>query len=53
MLESVQDLKQRVRETDLSVDTNQGVQQIIENELSKWLESYEDKKEMNMHDCYG
>lgn len=48
----VLELKKRVEAADLSVN-NPEIQKIIEKELTRWVESYDEKKEHKMSDCYG
>lgn len=50
--EEILELRRRVQEADLSVN-NSNMQQIFENELKRWVESYEYKKNHKMIDCYG
>jgi hypothetical protein len=54
MKKEVKDLKSKLKEADLSVE-NPGIQQVFENELSRWVESYEFNKSSKgiLHDFYG
>jgi len=49
----IQELKEKVKSIDYSVDNNSGVQRVIENELVRWVKSYELKKTSRYCDCYG